>query len=34
MSEMNKLTKMYMLKIFHEMNRARAQSALPQSPSK
>jgi len=34
MSETNKLTKMYMLKMFQEMNRARAHSGLPQSPSR
>ena len=31
MSDTNKLTKMYMLSIFHEMNNVRAHAALPQS---
>jgi hypothetical protein len=32
-NETNKLTKMYMLRIFHEMKRNRAHAGLPQSLS-
>ena len=34
MSDTNKLTKMYMLRMFQDMNRVRAHAALPQSLSK